>query len=89
MNAIHQINEVGFTLKLLPNDRLSVRPGTLTRQQRDYLKFNKAEIIQQLQAQMIRAWLHKIGEPEEDHYLVIDKCKHDHEALIYFLKLLA
>jgi len=35
---------------------------------------------------MIRAWLHKIGEPEEDHCLVIDKCKRDHEALIYFLK---
>lgn len=86
MNAIHQIKEAGFTLELLPNDKLGVRPNTLTQQQRDYLKFNKSEIVQQLQIQMMGAWLHKIGEPEEDHYLVIDKCKSDSDAMEYFLK---
>lgn len=34
----------------------------------------------------IRAWLFCIGEPEKDHYLVIDKCKTDPEALAYFLR---
>ncbi|MCW5599419.1 MAG: hypothetical protein KIT59_09970 [Nitrosomonas sp.] len=33
----------------------------------------------------IRAWLYRIGEPEEDHHLVIDKCKSDPEAMAYFL----
>lgn len=35
---------------------------------------------------IIRAWLFRIGEPEEDHHLVIDKCKADPEALAYFLR---
>ncbi|SFL78740.1 hypothetical protein SAMN05421863_100484 [Nitrosomonas communis] len=34
---------------------------------------------------IIRVWLFQIGEPEEDHHLVIDKCKTDPEALSYFL----
>lgn len=41
---------------------------------------------QSLQIEMIRAWLHRIGEPETDHYLVINKCKSDHDAMNYFLK---
>ncbi len=86
MNAIHKIKEAGFTLELLPNDKLGLRLSTLTQQRRDYLTVNKSVIVQQLQKEMIRAWLHKIGEPEEYHCLVIDKCKRDHEALIYFLK---
>lgn len=34
----------------------------------------------------IRAWLFKIGEPEEDHHIVLDKCRNNPEALAYFLK---
>ena len=34
---------------------------------------------------LIRSWLFKIEEPEEFHYLVIDKCKQDPEAFKYFL----
>lgn len=34
----------------------------------------------------IRTWLFLIGEPEEDHHLVIDKCKSDSEAMAYFLR---
>lgn len=33
----------------------------------------------------IRKWLFSIEEPEEFHYLVIDKCKQDPEAFKYFL----
>ena len=36
--------------------------------------------------EIIGNWLFKIGEPEEDHHLVIDKCKNDPQALAYFLK---
>ncbi|MBA3756573.1 MAG: hypothetical protein H0X02_10245 [Nitrosomonas sp.] len=38
------------------------------------------------QIEMVRAWLHKIGEPEQDHYLVLDKCRIDPGAMQYFLK---
>lgn len=34
----------------------------------------------------VRAWLFSIGEPEEDHYIVLDKCRRDPEALTYFVK---
>lgn len=36
---------------------------------------------------LIRSWLFQIGEPKEDHYLVIDKSKRDPDAMAYFLKL--
>lgn len=42
--------------------------------------------LKSLQIEMIRAWLHRIGEPVEDHHIVIDKCKADPEAMAYFLK---
>ena len=35
---------------------------------------------------LIRSWLFQIGEPEEDHYLVIEKCMRDPDAMAYFLK---
>ncbi len=31
------------------------------------------EKIMQIEIEMIKAWLHKIGEPEADHFLVLDK----------------
>ncbi len=31
-------------------------------------------------------WLDHIGESKENHYLVLDKCKRNPEALIYFMK---
>jgi hypothetical protein len=52
---------------------------------------HKQEIIDQLSNQesdleKIRTWLFKIGEPEEDHFLVLDRCKNDLVALAYFLR---
>lgn len=35
---------------------------------------------------LIRSWLFQIGEPEEDHYLVIDKCKRDPDVMEYYLR---
>ncbi len=86
MNAIHQIKGAGFTLELLPNNNIGVKPSTLNQQQRDYLTANKTAIVEHLQIEMIRAWLYKIGEPEEDHYLVLGKCRNDPESIQYFLK---
>ncbi|SFL07693.1 hypothetical protein SAMN05216302_10303 [Nitrosomonas aestuarii] len=34
----------------------------------------------------IATWLFQIGEPEEDHHLVLSKCRNDPDALVYFLK---
>lgn len=34
----------------------------------------------------IRAWLHRIGEPSEDHNLVLNKCKSDPDAMEYHLR---
>ena len=36
--------------------------------------------------QIIRTWLYSIGEPEVDHYLILNKCKNDPEALAYYLE---
>ena len=36
--------------------------------------------------EIIRTWLNHIGEPEEDHYVVLDKCKCGPEALAYYLE---
>lgn len=34
----------------------------------------------------IESWLFHIGEPEEDHCLMLNKCKNDPEALAYYLE---
>jgi len=46
----------------------------------------KISDIESRQIEMIHAWLHKIGEPEEDHDIVLNKCRNDPEVLQYFLK---
>lgn len=35
---------------------------------------------------LIQSWLFQLKEPEDDHYLVIDKCKRDSGAMEYFLE---
>ncbi|MBA3696993.1 MAG: hypothetical protein H0W85_09650 [Methylotenera sp.] len=44
------------------------------------------EKITQIEIDLIRAWLYKIGEPPEDHHLVTHKCSNDPDALLYFLR---
>lgn len=39
-----------------------------------------------IEIKLIRGWLFKICEPVEDHFIVLDKCKADPEAMEYFLK---
>jgi len=47
---------------------------------------SSCEFETEINLKMIRAWLFKIGEPEEDHFIVLDKCKNDPEAMEYFLE---
>ena len=42
--------------------------------------------ITQIEIELVRAWLHKINEPETDHHLVLNKCRIDPDAMEYFLK---
>lgn len=35
---------------------------------------------------LIQSWLFQIGEPEEDHCLVLEKCRNDPEAMQYFMQ---
>lgn len=42
--------------------------------------------ITRRQEAIIKAWLYHIGEPEEDHYLVLNKCRRDPKALAYYLE---
>lgn len=50
------------------------------------IREHKTEIIEELQIEMIQAWLFRIGEPEDYHFVVIDKCRSNPEAMQYFLK---
>lgn len=43
--------------------------------------------ITRKQETTIKTWLTEAGKPEEDHYLVLNKCKRDPEALAYYLRL--
>ena len=47
---------------------------------------NRNEKIDQQKIETVRTWLYRIDEPEEDHYLVLDKCRNDPDAMDYFLK---
>ena len=46
----------------------------------------KINSITPSQEAILKTWLTEIGEPESEHYLVLSKCKQDHEALAYFLE---
>ncbi len=47
---------------------------------------NRNEKIDQQNIEIVRTWLYRIDESEEDHHLVLDKCRRDPEAMQYFLK---
>lgn len=51
-----------------------------------HCNFQKTDSPESLEIEMIRAWLFKIGEPGEDHEIVLNKCRIDPEALVYFLR---
>lgn len=42
--------------------------------------------ITRAQETILKNWLTEIGEQASEHYLVLSKCRRDHQALEYFLK---
>lgn len=47
---------------------------------------NDSTVAKLSDIEKIQGWLYQIGEPEEEHHIVLDKCKNDPEVLEYFLK---
>lgn len=75
-NNIHYVNNISG----IKNKNLDIATATVAT-----LATHKPA-TDSIQLEMVRAWLSKIGEPEEDHFIVLEKCKSDPEALAYFLK---
>lgn len=96
MQAIQIINylrQQELTVTLTDDDYIELSPvGKISDKLIERLRKHKPSIIEELRREqhqkieIIRQWLFKINEPEEFHYLVIDKCKAHPEALAYFLK---
>lgn len=93
---IEYLRDQGLTVKA-DGDYLELSPvEKITEELIQRLKKYKPVILTELKREesqkkqrieIIRSWLYRFGEPEEDHCLVLDKCKRDPEALVYFLKL--
>lgn len=47
-------------------------------------KIGNSDLI--VNIEKIRIWLFQIGEPVEDHDIVLNKCRNDPDAMNYFLK---
>lgn len=47
-------------------------------------KIGNSDLI--VNIEKIRIWLFQIGEPVEDHDIVLNKCRNDPEAMEYFLE---
>lgn len=93
---IKYLRDKDLTVSLTDDENLELSPAEkITHELIERLRRLKPAIIAVLKREqwernhkieMIRAWLFKIGEPEEDHHLVLDKCRNDPETLAYFLK---
>ncbi|SDX03982.1 hypothetical protein [Nitrosomonas oligotropha] len=90
---IEYLRDRDLTITLTDGDSLELSPAEkITHELIERLRKHKPAIIQELKREqnqkieIIRAWLHIIGEPEEDHFLVLDKCLNNPEALEYFLE---
>lgn len=93
---IKYLRNKDLTVSLTDDENLELSPvekitNDLIERLRKYkpaiIKVLKREQREQSQKiEMIKAWLFRIGESEEDHFLILDKCRNDPEALQYFLK---
>lgn len=93
---IEYLRDRDLTITLTDGDSLELSPAEkITNDLIERLRQHKPAIIEVLKREqreqsqkieMIRASLFKIGELEEDHFLVIDKCRNDPDAMNYFLK---
>ena len=82
-----------LTVCLTDDENLELSPvEKITNDLIERLRKHKPAIIAELKREqnqkieLILAWLFQIGEPVEDHYLVLDKCRSGSEVMQYFLK---
>lgn len=90
---IEYLRDRDLIITLTDGDSLELSPAEkITHELIERLRKHKPAIIeelkreQNLKIEMVRAWLHHIGEQVEDHDIVLTKCRNDPEALQYFLK---
>ncbi len=86
MSALSIIEQAGFKV-FLDGDKLGISPANnLTLPQREFLKFHKPEIINELSiCQKIKHWLVSIGEVNQEVINeTIERCKDDPDTLSYF-----
>lgn len=65
---------------------LSAQNNETTRTLDAHCSAQKTHSLKSVQIGLIRSWLFRIGEPVEDHEIVLNKCTKDPEALAYFFK---
>ena len=92
---IEYLRDRDLTITLTDGDSLELSPAEkITNDLIKRLRKHKTSIIAELKREeqkqnqkieMVRAWLHRIGEPEEDHDIVLNKCRNDPGAMEYFL----
>lgn len=70
--------------KILSNTQITELPKLTEAPFGGFVSTTQAQIKKNIL--LIQSWLYQIDEPEEDHYLVIDKCNLDSEVMEYFLK---
>lgn len=75
-NNIHYVNNISD----IKNKNLDIANAKAANFAKDKLATDS------IQLELVRSWLFKIGEPEADHFIVLEKCRADPEALAYFLK---
>ena len=90
---IEFVRQQHLTIGLSDDGHLELFPAEkITNELIKRLCKHKPEIVEELKREqtlhieLIRAWLFKIGEPESDHFLVINKCRNDPNASEYFLR---
>lgn len=90
---IDYLRKRDLTVSITDDNSLELAPAEkITNELIERLRKHKPAIIEELKREqnqkieMIRAWLRRIGEPPEDHHIVLSKCRNDPEALEYFLK---
>lgn len=93
---IEYVRQQHLTISLSDDGHLELSPAEkITNKLIVRLRKHKSEIIEELKREqqsqqtpieLIQSWLYQISEPEEDHHLILDKCRNDYEAMDYFLK---
>lgn len=96
VEIIEYLRNRDLTVSLTDDENLELSPAEkITSDLIERLRTHKPAIIEVLKREQreqsqkietIRTWLFKIGEPEGDHDIVLNKCRNDPDAMEYFLR---